>query len=80
MAALLDHVLENAGFAASDVVSAEAANDFLEKCLPDIILLDLRLPGISGDEWLRSFRAKHPSTLVIAVSGVTDPHRRAELF
>ena len=41
----LKHTLQSMGFSAAVVVSGEAALDQLEKELPDLILMDIRLKG-----------------------------------
>jgi len=38
----------------------------------DIVLLDLRLPGISGIEVLEAVRSAYPNTSVIVITGVDD--------
>lgn len=44
----------------------------LEAIRPDILLLDLRMPGISGAEILISARQLYPSTKVILMTGHMD--------
>ena len=64
--AMLIMVLEQAGFfpiAAADVQEAQKA---LDEGLPDLILLDWMLPGISGVEWARRLR-KEPLYQDLAV-------------
>lgn len=39
---------------------------------PDIVLLDLKMPGMSGMETLEKIRAKDPSIEVIIVTGSVD--------
>jgi len=38
----------------------------------DIVLLDLRLPGISGIEVLEAVRSAYPDTSVIVITGIDD--------
>jgi two-component system response regulator YesN len=40
--------------------------------LPDIVLLDIRLPDISGLEVLKTIRLENPETKVIVISGLDD--------
>lgn len=57
------------------IVSASTGEIALGECVvadPDIILLDLHLPGMDGPEFLRHYRARGGRARVIAVSGVTD--------
>lgn len=54
---LLVHLLKGAGYNALQAFSGSEARLLLEKETPDLILLDLMLPGLSGEEllcWLRS--------------------------
>src|SRR5215467_3799592 len=46
-------VLEDEGYAASEVISGEACLDFLEKESVDLVLLDVWLPGIDGLDTLQ---------------------------
>jgi CheY-like chemotaxis protein len=40
---------------------------------PELILLDIALPGMTGIELLKRIRSIMPTTRVIMVSGNTDP-------
>ena len=42
--------LENAGYEVVHVIDAEKAFALLQKDIPDLILLDLLLPGMQGEE------------------------------
>ena len=45
---LVSSVLENAGFAVSQAADAEQAQTLLQGNIPDLILMDIALPGMSG--------------------------------
>ena len=49
-------VLEQAGFMPIAAADAEEAQKILEDRMPDLILLDWMLPGISGVEWARRLK------------------------
>jgi len=51
---------------------AEPAIDALEKDPPDLILLDVGLPGMSGIEALRQIKSSDPDTLVIMITAYED--------
>ena len=45
---------------------------------PDLILLDVRMPGIDGIDLLDRLRKQHPEIKVAVLSGVEDPELGAE--
>ena len=51
------------------VSSAEEALDWMEKDHFDVMLLDIKLPGISGMEALKLVREKEPGLTVIMITG-----------
>jgi len=53
---MLMMVLEQAGFMPFAAADAEDAQKVLDDKLPDLILLDWMLPGISGVEWARRLK------------------------
>ena len=53
---MLMMVLEQAGFMPIAAADAEDAQKILDDKLPDLILLDWMLPGISGAEWARRLK------------------------
>ena len=53
---MLMMVLEQAGFLPISAADAEEAQKALDENMPDLILLDWMLPGISGVEWARRLK------------------------
>lgn len=53
---MLMMVLEQSGFMPIAAADAEEAQKILDNDLPDLILLDWMLPGISGVEWARRLK------------------------
>jgi two-component system phosphate regulon response regulator PhoB len=53
---MLMMILEQAGFMPIAAADAEEAQKALDNNLPDLILLDWMLPGISGVEWARRLK------------------------
>jgi two-component system phosphate regulon response regulator PhoB len=53
---MLMMILEQAGFVPIAAADAEEAQKALDDNLPDLILLDWMLPGISGVEWARRLK------------------------
>jgi len=62
-------VLEDEGYAASEVASGEACLDFLGKEAVDLVLLDVWLPGIDGLDTLQKVREMDNPPEVLMISG-----------
>lgn len=73
---LLVKILKEADYYATQAFSGTEAKLLLEKEIPDLILLDLMLPGISGEELLQDIREnKHwnvPVLVITAKNSVGD--------
>ncbi len=61
-----------------DAANAEQAFTLIERLHPDIALLDIRLPGMSGVEVCRIVTEKYPETAVIILTTFTDEHLVAQ--
>ncbi len=64
---LLARILNEASYRTMQVYSASEAKLLLEKETPDLILLDLMLPGISGEVFLKDLREGPLSDLPVLV-------------
>ena len=60
------------GYRALGVKDGAQALSMVEQTPPDLILLDLMLPGMSGVEVLRRLREKHFNGAIIIVTGSSD--------
>jgi DNA-binding response OmpR family regulator len=60
--------LESAGYAVSEVEDGESALDRLEESSADLVLLDLKMPGIGGMETLRRLRDAGNDVPVVIVT------------
>jgi len=69
---VLAEYLELKGFDVRQATSGEEALAKVAESCPDIVLLDLGLPGLSGIETLRRLRSDNPRADVIVVSGNQD--------
>lgn len=52
--------------------SGEAAVELVERVAPDVVLMDLHLPGISGVEATSRITARHPEVAVLALTMMSD--------
>jgi CheY-like chemotaxis protein len=55
-----------------EAASGEEAFSAVDRLDPQLVLLDVRLPGIDGIEVARRLHATHPGTLVVLIS-IEDP-------
>ena len=52
----------------AEASSGEAAPGQFERCRPDVVLMDLRMPGICGVQTTAAIRQKHPNARVIVLT------------
>jgi two-component system, NarL family, response regulator DevR len=55
-----------------DAANAEQAYELIHRLRPDVILLDVRLPGVSGIEICRTVTESYPEIAVIILTTFTD--------
>lgn len=73
MSDLISMYLENAEFSVLACDTAEKALDKLsEGYKPDLIILDLNLPGMSGFEFLKTFRSNYKATIPVIIVSARD--------
>ncbi|MEW6457324.1 MAG: sigma-54 dependent transcriptional regulator [Acidobacteriota bacterium] len=65
---LLKEFLEERNYKVIEAPSGEKAISLFEKSSVDMVLLDFRLPGMSGIEVLKKLRNINPSTIVIMIT------------
>ncbi len=65
-------VLERRGFSVKEAASGYEALEAIQYECPDIVLLDLKMPGMSGIETLQKIRELHTSLPVIILTGHGD--------
>jgi len=78
---LFARVLMRAGFKVETTDSGDTAFGFLQHNLPDLIVLDLGLPGRSGVEIVNYLQASpiHIATQIVVVTGNVQAHSMPEL-
>jgi two-component system, OmpR family, alkaline phosphatase synthesis response regulator PhoP len=72
---LIGLILNRQGFSVLKVQDASTALELLESITPDLIILDVMMPGIDGIELCRQLRTRPQTsqTPVIFLSARTDP-------
>jgi DNA-binding NarL/FixJ family response regulator len=77
-------VLRDVVGATSDLVvvgeadSGEAAVDLVDDLAPDLVLMDVRMPGMGGIAATRKIKERNPSTVVVLVSSTHPDLLRSE--
>ena len=66
--------LELAGYSVREAESGEGALAAIDDQAPDLVLLDVVMPGIDGWQLLRQLEGRHGSIPVIMFSGKVDEH------
>jgi DNA-binding NtrC family response regulator len=69
---LFVHYLRSKNIDVISAISGEEAIKSLENSIPDLILLDLSLPGISGLECLEKIKKNHPVIPVVIITGYAE--------
>ena len=76
---MMRRMLERQGFTVAGLAStADEVLALYQQHLPDVVLLDLNMPGANGLDLLRSLRSFDPPACVVIVSGAGDSDLRDE--
>ena len=69
-----EQALTSTGYEVHTALDAAAALRMVDKeeGAPDLVITDLRMPGMSGLELIRTLREQHPNLPIVAASGVAD--------
>ena len=65
--------LEDEGWIVDEAGSGEEAVDLFQKCTPDVVLIDIMLPGIDGFELCRTLR-RTSDVPIVMVTARADTH------
>ncbi len=79
---VLKAILAEQGYEVSAAISGELALKALQKIIPDLVLLDIRMPGMDGYEVCRRIKAA-PQTAdlpVIFISALNEPDDKVKAF
>ena len=75
----LEELLTGEGYRVTAVVSGAEALDVLPDDTPDLAMLDLRMPEMSGLELLQAIRRTHPDLPIIVCSALDSYRNDFEL-
>jgi DNA-binding response OmpR family regulator len=70
--------LEQEGHTVRSALTSDEGLKMVTLFTPDLVLLDMGLPDMSGLDVLKRIRAINPALAVIMVTGNTDPQRARE--
>ena len=72
MCTTLADILEEKGYGVTAVHSGEEALDKVRNEKPDVILLDIKLPGMDGNKTCREIKKILPTVKVVVYTGYVD--------
>ncbi len=64
--------LEDEGYEVSSALNGEEALEMFDKETPDLVILDINMPGMDGIEVLRQMKQKRPDVPVILSSAYPE--------
>ncbi len=79
---LAHHVLSAAGYSVNDAEAAEQAVSAIKADKPELILLDMELPGMDGLALVKKLKADEETRdiLIVAVTSYPERYPRTELL
>jgi len=76
----MDEVLTAEGYRVTGVVSGAEALDLLAEDPPDLVILDLRMPGTNGLEVLQAIRRTHAELPIVVCSALGSYRNDIEIL
>ena len=70
---ILTQCLNKMGYGCVDVGSGQAALEQPARQKFQLVMLDVKMPGINGFEVMKRIRASYPDTCVVMLSALSDP-------
>ncbi|MBZ5587129.1 MAG: sigma-54 dependent transcriptional regulator [Acidobacteriia bacterium] len=64
--------LERSGYRVATATDAFSAVKVIRLQLPDLVILDLKMPGVADTELLRKLKAEHPGLDVVVITGYSS--------
>jgi len=71
-------ILEEEGYEVEIALSGKEAFEKMRAAPFDIVITDLKMPGVDGMEVLRTFRAEYPDVIVIMITGFSTVETAVE--
>ena len=68
------------GYEVFTALRGEAGLDIIKKEKPDVVLIDLKMPGIDGDQVLRQMKKLHHASKAIMVTAFKDEGQTEKKF
>lgn len=75
---IMDILFEGRGFEVVRQPSGTSALAHLEQATPDVILIDLMMPNMQGQECIRQMRERGVSVPIVAFTALDDPRVHQE--
>jgi len=75
---VISQTIEESGFRAVTAVGGREALEIMRRDLPDVVLLDLKMPDMDGPATLREIRKAHGSVPVIIITGYPESDLMAD--
>jgi excisionase family DNA binding protein len=74
----LVRIVEGVGCKAQSTTDGRSGLEIVSRTRPDLILLDLAMPGMNGPQFLKELRLTHPNLPVVIVTAYPDSELMAE--
>ena len=68
----IDQFFSARGYEVHVALTGTSGVELVDYHHPDVVLVDLKLPGMDGDEILKHIRRTHPTTKVIVITAYND--------
>ena len=68
----IDQFFSARGYEVHVALTGTSGVELVDYHTPDVVLVDLKLPGMDGDEVLKHIRRTHPQTKVIVITAYND--------
>jgi len=69
---MCERIIANEGYDVATASSGEEALEIIRKRAPDLLITDIRMPGMSGTELLKEALSLHPDISVAMISGYSS--------